>query len=157
MASEQFVNQKNHLTFKSGLAGLKPYRFGHIVPATGVVNYAFAEANVNCIILSYATRIGDPVTCFMLPFRDQSQDIEVAEAGSRGDIIYLDIQANQAAATGLGIFTAGDAVIPMGYANNTIVGASSTVFIKCPMYRTTITENAAETLLAARILELEDV
>ena len=70
MATKQYAQQKDGLTFISGLAGLKPNRFGHIVPATGVVNYAFAEANVNCIILSYAARIGDAVSVLMLPFHN---------------------------------------------------------------------------------------
>jgi hypothetical protein len=156
MATEQFVSQKDNLTFKAGTAALKPNRYCHVVPATGVVDYAFAEANVNCISLSYGERVGDPVTCKMLPYHNESVDIEVGEAGSRGDIVYLDIQSTQGAATGLGIFTAGAAVIPMGYANNTIVGATTSAPIKCPVYRTTITENAAETLLAAAITALAD-
>jgi hypothetical protein len=104
------------MQFKSGHANLYPNRLCTLVEATGVVNYAYQEEEVNCISIGdLVVNAGDNVTVLMFPVLDgRSFFVEIADTGSRGDSLYLDVQASQGAATGKAKYTKGTALLPLG-------------------------------------------
>lgn len=131
------------MNFLAGHINLRPGRFCTLNTATGVVNYAYLEANVNCISIGdIALVIGDPVTVIMLPIISKSNWLEILDTGARGASVYLDIQSTQGAATGLGKFTAGSATVPIVVSDDVSVGSpSSTVPNTLPVYQTNEVNN----------------
>jgi len=133
----------NGITFNAGHVNLKPNRLCHIVKATGVVHYAYDEDNVNCISIGdEALYVNDPVSVLMLPAFNRSFWVSVLDAGARGANLYLDVQADQASATGLLKFTAGTATKVIAVADDVITTALATGNI-IPAYQTNLLNNVA--------------
>lgn len=127
MATEQYgLNQRGPMTFKAGIAAMKPFRLVNLTEATGVVNYAFEEDDVFGITLNTGKLVGDPMTVLALPAFNQLFEVAVLDTGSRGASLYLDVQATQGAATGLMKFTAGAATLVWAIANQAISVADAT-------------------------------
>ena len=126
MAEEQFAPVQNGpLTFKAGIVNMKAYRLVHITHATGVVNYAFDEANVNGITLNNGELVGDAITVKMLPAIGDIVEVKVVDTGARGANLYLDEQADQPSATGLVKFTIGTATKELFIANQAVANADA--------------------------------
>jgi len=74
--------------------------------------------------------------------------VETADTGSRGDTLYLDVQASQGAATGKVKFTQGTALLPLGVADQAITVAGTGI-----MYQTNEVNNLESAITNAKSIK----
>lgn len=104
---------------------LEKGRIVTIVEATGVMDYAYVEADADAITLEW-TESGRMGAVEMLPVFNKTRFVEVKDTGARGASLYLDVQL-VGARTGKAKFTAGSETIPLLIADDVGVTADNLI------------------------------
>lgn len=96
-----------------------------IVPSTGIMDYAYVEADADAITLEF-TESGRVGSVDMFPIFNRTRFVHVLDTGARGASLYLDVQLI-GARTGKFKYTAGGETIPLLIADDAVVVAGNLI------------------------------